>query len=258
MPSLPNRFTGAYYDILESLATGNNKNGQLQTEDKVPSVLQEIAPTEDPVVETPHAPQSTVSTSLSHQLTEPTIDPPSSTPSFSSSSTSFSSIGSCSGDTGDQKLDRILATIQEIVGECCICWAQRETAKCPHRTFRCSTGICSGNNWGRFKVGLQFPKNTVCYFCLSPYGPPFDHTRASAGMQQTSDLCEYPDVLKELVYILYQNEVFREKIFSRLGISGPSSLSLYQRFISKKRHGGIFGAYEVVNTFLELRESGEV
>jgi hypothetical protein len=82
--------------------------------------------------------------------------------------------------------------------------------------------------------------------------------RASAGAQQTSDLCEYPDVLKELVYILYQDEVFREKIFSRLGVAGPSSLSLYQRFIGKRRHGGIFGAYEVVNAYLELRESGGV
>ena len=150
-----------------------------------------------------------------------------------------------------------MAAVQQIVGECRICWVQRDMTKHPHRTFRCSTGICSGNNWRRFKVGLQFPKNVVCYFCLSPYGPPFDHTRASAGTQQTSDLCEYPDVLKELVYILYQDEVLREKIFARLGVDGPSSLSLYQRFIGKRRHGGIFGAYEVVNAFLELRESGE-
>jgi len=82
--------------------------------------------------------------------------------------------------------------------------------------------------------------------------------RASAGTQQASDLCEYPDVLKELVYILYQDEDLRAKIFTRLGVARPSSVSLYQRFIGKRRHGGIFGAYEVVNAFLELRESGEV
>jgi hypothetical protein len=64
--------------------------------------------------------------------------------------------------------------------------------------------------------------------------------------------------LKELVYILYQEEALREKIFTRLGVAGPSSLPLYQRFIGKKRHGGILGAYEVVHAFLELRESGEV
>lgn len=228
------------------------ENGQFQ--DKTPSVLQETAPT-------PPASRSTVSTSLFRQSTEPAIDTASSTStststSSSSSSASLSSVSSDSGDIGDQKLGRILTAVQEIVGECRICWVQRETTRRPHRTFRCPTGICSGSNWGRFKVGLQFPKNVVCYFCLSPYGPPFDHTRAPAGMKQTSDHCEYPDVLKELVYILYQDEILRKKIFTRLGVAEPSSLSLYQRFIGKK-HGGIYGAYEVVNVFLELRESGE-
>ena len=261
--ALQHKYTGAYYGISESVATGDDgnqvmrENGQLQAKDKTPSVLQETAPT-------PPASRSTVSTSLSRQSTEPAIDTASSTStststsSFSSSSSaSLSSVSSDSGDIGDQKLGRILTAVQEIVGECRICWVQRETTRHPPHTFKCPTGICSGSNWGRFKVGLQFPKNVVCYFCLSPYGPPFDHTRASAGTQQTSDLCEYPDVLKELVYILYQDEVLREKIFARLGVDGPSSLSLYQRFIGKRRHGGIFGAYEVVNAFLELRESGE-
>jgi hypothetical protein len=262
--ALQNKFMGAHYDISESVATGDGgnqvmrENEQLQTKDKTPSMLQETAPSGDFLVDTPPASQSTVSTSLSRQSTEPAIDTASSTStSSSSSSTSFSSVSSGSGEIGDQKLGRIMAAVQEIVGECRICWVQRETTRRPHRTFKCPTGICSGSNWGRFKVGLQFPKNVVCYFCLSPYGPPFDHTRASAGTQQTSDLCEYPDVLKELVYILYQDEALREKIFAKLGAAGPSGLSLYQRFIGKRRHGGIFGAYEVVNAYLELRELGE-
>jgi len=63
--------------------------------------------------------------------------------------------------------------------------------------------------------------------------------------------------LKELVYILYQNEALRTKIFAKLGVAQPSSLTLYQRFIGKRQHDGILGAYEVVNAYLELRESGE-
>ncbi len=262
--ALQDKYTAAYYGISESVATGDDsnqvmsENGQLQNKDKTPSVLQKTAPTEDALVETPPASQSTVSTSLSRQSTEPAIDTASSTSTSTfSSSASLSAVSSGSGDIGDQKLGRIMAAVQEIVDECRICWVQRETTRRPHRTFKCSTGICSGSNWGRFKVGLQFPKNVVCYFCLSPYGPPFDHTRAPAGTKQTPDHCEYPDVLKELVYILYQEEVLRKKIFTRLGVAEPSSLSLYQRFIGKRRHGGIYGAYEVVNAFLELRESGE-
>jgi len=63
-------------------------------------------------------------------------------------------------------------------------------------------------------------------------------------------------VLKELVYILYQDEDLRTKIFTKLGVARPSSLTLYQRFIGKRQHDGIYGAYEVVNAYLELRESG--
>jgi hypothetical protein len=249
--ALQNKFTGAYCGISESVATGDGsnqvmrENEQLQTKDKTPSVFQETAPTGDPLVETRlHRSQPYQPPFPANRPSPPSILSSTST-SSSSSSTSFSSVSSGSGDIGDQKLGRILSAVQEIVDECRICWVQRETTKRPHRTFKCSTGISSGRNWERFKVGLQFPKNVVCYFCLSPYGPPFDHTRAPAGTQQTSDLCEYPDVLKEFVYILYQDEVLREKIFARLGVAEPSSLSLYQRFIGKIRHGGIFGAYEV-------------
>jgi hypothetical protein len=63
-------------------------------------------------------------------------------------------------------------------------------------------------------------------------------------------------VLKELVYILYQDEDLRSKIFVQLGVAQPANLTSYQRYIGKRQHDGIYGAYEVVNAYLELRESG--
>jgi len=242
------------------------ENGQLPTELLRSSTLGEQSstllknnPTGMALVETPPAWQSTVSTrssqGLSRQSTEPIIDIPSSSSSLPS--LSLSSIGSSVGDAGEQKLHRILDALQEMVGECRICWAHQERTR-PHRTYKCTTRICSSRNWESFKVGLQFPKNVVCYFCLSPYGPPFNHPRASPGTRPSADLCEYPDVLKELVYVLYQDEALRQKIFTKLDIAQPSSLTLYQRFIGKKQRDGIFGAYEVVNTYLELRESKEL
>ncbi len=238
-------------------------NGQPQTEflesstlDK-PSSLRHETNARAPLAKTPPASQLTESTSsgqgLSRQSTEPAIDNPSSSSSFSSS---FSSVSSGNGDIGDQKLSRILVAVRGMVDECRICWVNRETRR-PHRTFKCTTGICAGYNWDKYKVGLQFPKNIACYFCLSPFGPPFNHAGASPGTRPSADLCEYPDVLKELVYILYQNEALRTKIFAKLGVARPSSLTLYQRFIGKRQHDGILGAYEVVNAYLELRESGE-
>jgi hypothetical protein len=64
--------------------------------------------------------------------------------------------------------------------------------------------------------------------------------------------------LKELVFILYKDEALRQKIFTKLGTAQPSSLTLYQRFIGKRRGDGILGAYEVVNAYLELKESREL
>ncbi len=169
-----NKFTSAYQDIESTVAAGDDGTqvtSLRNAKDKTPSVHYEIAPAGGPLVET--ILQSTVSTpgsqGLSRQSTDPAIDMPLSVSSFSSSSSfssaSFSSVSSDDGEIGDQKLARILAAVQEeMVGECRICWVQRETTKRPHTTFKCSTGICSGKNWGRFKVGLQFPKNVVCYF----------------------------------------------------------------------------------------------
>jgi len=176
------------------------------------------------------------SQALSHQSTENVIDVPSS--------------------SVDQKLGRILTAVQDVASVCRVCWVHGGKTR-PHRTFKCPTKICSSQEWGQFKINLRFPKNSVCYFCLSPYAPPFNHARPPPGTEKSADLCEYPDVLKELVYIIYQDRSRRSKIFAKLGVAPPSSLYLYQRFIGKRQQDGILGAYEVVNAYLELRESEE-
>lgn len=243
------------------------------------SVVQESSQTlPTPMVETPPSSQPYKLTAsgqaLSRQSTESVVDIPSpsssswplsSSSSFSSTTTtttslssrSLSSFSEGSGESGDQKLRRILCAVQKISDECRICWLHRETTR-PHLTFRCPKRICSSNDWNRFKIGLRFPKDTVCYFCLAPYAAPFNHARPSLGTRPSPDDCEYPDVLKELAYILYQDDPLRRKIFSKLGISEPLTLQLYQRFIGKRQQDGILGAYEVVNAYLEMRESGEL
>lgn len=168
----------------------------------------------------------------------------------------YSSSSLCSNDittdNNDGKLLRILATVKETVNQCRICWVSREISR-PHLTFRCPTKACSSTEWKEFKLDLKFPRGAVCYFCFAPFGPPFNHTRALSGTRQSPELCEYPDVLKELVYILYYNRSLREKIFSNLGISPPTTLHLYKQYITKMQVGGILGAYEVVNAYLDIR-----
>jgi hypothetical protein len=65
-------------------------------------------------------------------------------------------------------------------------------------------------------------------------------------------LCDYPDVIKELVYIVYRDEGLRNRVFSKLGHSTPGNLILYNRYIGKKS-GGTFGAYNVLDAYLDLR-----
>lgn len=196
------------------------------------------------------------SQALSRQSTEPAINVPSSSSSSFSSSSSSLPLSSFR-DNEHQKLSRILAAVQDVVDRCRICWVRREQKR-PHLTFKCPTKICSSNDWQTFKTSLQFPKNTICYFCLCPYAPPFNHEQAPPGTQPSpGELCEYPDVLKELAYILYQDQSLRKQIFTKLGVAPPSSLYLYKRFIAKRREGN-FWAYEVINAYLELRESGEL
>lgn len=201
---------------------------------------------------------------LSRRSTESVIDVPSSSlSSFLPSSQALSrrsteSIFSSSSSIRDNrdKLSRILTAVRDVTSRCRVCWVHGGDVR-PHRTFKCPKKICSGREWQIFKTSLQFPKNTVCYFCLSPYAPPFDHPQPPPGTEKSADLCEYPDVLKELVYILYQDQFRRKKIFTKLGVSPPPTLYLYQRFIGKSKKDGILGAYEVVNAYLELQESGE-
>jgi hypothetical protein len=157
-------------------------------------------------------------------------------------------------DDVDALFERICVLMRDVADECRICWVLREKSS-PHATFRCRTKMCSGRHWQTFKADLQFPKNVICYFCLALYGPPFNHPTPPPGTKRSPDLCEYPDVLKEVAFILYSDEPLRNKIFAHLGIAPPSSMFLYKRYITKKQNGGVLGVYRVIGAYLDIREA---
>ena len=170
---------------------------------------------------------------------------------------SFSSLGSedIADVQNEVKLSRILSVAQEVVLECRICWVSR-TRSAPHTTFRCSTRICSGGDWARFKSSIRFPRGKVCYYCFAPFSAPFNHTQAPANERQSPAQCDYPDVLKELAYIIYQDMPLRQSVFAKLGHSMPSNLDDYRKFITGRQSGGIFGVYEVIFAYIGVREEG--
>ena len=202
-------------------------------------------PSSSPFIPTPPCSQPNPSASqpLSRQSTASSLE----------TASSSSSLLNDGGDDGDDRLHRILTMVKEVVDKCRICWVRKEVTH-PHNTFRCPTKICSGSEWKTFRSSLQFPPGVICFFCFAPYGPPFNHTRAPLGIKPTPDLCEYPDVLKELVHILYQDPSLREKIFANLGAASPSSLHHYKRYIAKVQGGGCLGVYKVVSAYLNVRE----
>ena len=203
-----------------------------------------------------------------HAPSSPSASRPSgaSTPALSSTPTSSldditNPEGSEAGSTAtthlaNAKLRRILKLVEELVEQCRICWFRGEINR-PHASYRCKTGVCSGGEWASFKSNIRFPKRVVCFLCFAPYGPPFNHDVPPPGSRYTGDLCEYPDVLKELSYILYQDADVRGKVFANLGIPAPCTLAAYKRYIARTSAGGLLGLFEVVFAYLQLREADD-
>jgi hypothetical protein len=161
-----------------------------------------------------------------------TISSFSSTPSpslsLSSSSTPSSSFSTpaaliCSNDAEyneQEALNRIHNALLDMIDECRTCWVDRVVTR-PHNTCHCHKKTLRGREWEKMKSALRFP-SVLCIYCLVRYEAPFYHERAPEGSKQTPRMCEYPDALKELVYIIYENRALRRKVFAKLGVPEPT------------------------------------
>jgi hypothetical protein len=82
-----------------------------------------------------------------------------------------------------------------------------------------------------FKAKATFPPGLACFLCFGTYGPPFDHEVPPTGSKYKGELCDYPDMLKELAYIIFHSEAHRNVVFARLGHATPTTVVSYWRFI---------------------------
>jgi hypothetical protein len=249
----PSPFRKLATTSMPTVVEGPSSNVRPTTNEEPPPCSQ---PKPTPFVETPASTRTKTSyhdaKSVSGQSTGP-FDISSSA--SSSSPSSFSSPSPSSGvevgNEGREALDRIYAAVLDMMDECRICWVNRVVTR-PHSTFRCSNKMLSNREWQQFKSDLRFPKGVLCYFCLATYDPPFNHVRTP-----TPNLCDYPDALKEVVYILYRDTSLRAKVFEKLGVAMPTNLYLYKRYITKTSGGGLLGVYKVVDAYLCVREENE-
>ena len=145
--------------------------------------------------------------------------PPASQWSLSSSSSST--------DPGDvqRQLERLLAVVDDACGQCRMCWINGEVTE-PHYTYRCQNTVLSSH--GRKSFSIQ-AKDAVCflYFALTPYSPPFNHNVPPPGGPCRGELSEYPDVIKELAYLLYNQVELRNAAFGTLGQPAPPTMNSY-------------------------------
>ena len=175
----------------------------------------------------------------------------------SESITPAPNVGSNDTSDVDAAMERILHLAEEVNGQCRVCWVNGEVGQV-HFTYRCDSGICSGNDWKLFKAKTHFPRGLACFLCFAPFGPPFNHEMPTSGSKYKAELCDYPDLLKELTYIVYQNQAIRNAIFATLGHPPPSTLVTYWRFLGKRHAGGLLGVYAVLDAYLGLRAAGTV
>jgi len=113
--------------------------------------------------------------------------------SSTSSISSFSLDNDDNHSNGDLKLTRILSMVQEIENKCRNCWVNRTDRS--HLTWRCFSQASKGG-WELFKKGLLFEPGQVCFYCLAPYSPPFNHAQPSPGTSRSHKLCQYKDTIR--------------------------------------------------------------
>ena len=178
-------------------------------------------------------------------------------PSSSSLLSSQLTGGNTSGTANHDILHNIKICAEELMGQCRICWFKREVGR-PHFTYTCDTGICSGSEYKSFKTQTRFPPGKACYLCYAPYESPFEHPRPPAGKKYTGDQCDFPDILKELAFLIYQDPQTREAVFAKINHATPVTVALYWRFIGALHEGRLLGVYKVIAAYLEIRAAANM
>jgi hypothetical protein len=136
--------------------------------------------------------------------------------------------------------------------QCRYCWHHKDISGTRHSSFRCPEKFLRSSEWNQFKRSLHFPKNRLCFFCFSPYDPPFSHPQSS---KPTPRDCEFPDALKEYSFLVWKDVEVRRQVFERLGAEEPATLVKYAVCLGKATDGGSLGVYAILATYYKLRSS---
>lgn len=70
-------------------------------------------------------------------------------------------------------------------------------------------------------------------------------------------MCKFPDVLKELAWIVFQDKEALRAIFCILHRSVPVNVDSYKRYLGQCNENGVLGVYEVLHAYTVVRDRGQ-
>ena len=137
--------------------------------------------------------------------------------------------------------------------ECRKCWHDHVRSGAQHFTFRCPTKILRSSHWKTFKNAVRFQTSSkICWYCFSPLMPPFSHPpNSSIGNPKQ---CQFPDVLKEFCYIIWEDTRTRQEVFDQLEVAMPVDLQGYAGYLIKITPQGQLGLLAVLAAYAGLQK----
>lgn len=123
-----------------------------------------------------------------------------------------------------EKLAKLQDFLENIIGTqsgCAICWFTRCTYSSDrHNTLQCPSNLCSLTMPGyiAFKIAIHFEPRTVCYYCCYPYQ---STSYLDLFIHQKKD-CLYPDILKPLAWLIWNDASTRERLKKQGKLQGES------------------------------------
>jgi hypothetical protein len=151
----------------------------------------------------------------------------------------------------NQKEAIILKFLQESEGMCILHILSSGDAS--HKLFKCTIYPKFSLSYHRFRSGIFFSKQGICYRCGVLTSDRFDHPLRSKGGDA---VCKFDDILKPLSFAIYSVPSLREVVIPEAGAHPRdfASAADYAKWLGDIRPGSqsMFNLWEVCLSYIHL------
>jgi hypothetical protein len=117
----------------------------------------------------------------------------------------------------EERMQKLKDFLERFGDRCPVCWFFGEINS--HNYFSCSKFAAYHEDYNIFRKKLSLPPYRVCYFCLAPQAPPFNHPLPRKGQTPDGSLCTFPDILKPLIFLISAHKRSSDAVFDRFRFS---------------------------------------